>query len=297
MERQDQGQEARGSATSTPRACTSSRICKPASQGKTGLGALSRRHGGARRLCRPAARRSSTSSASPTTPSSSSRPTTAPKCCRGPTAAATPFRGEKDTNWEGGWRVPCVMRWPGVHRARARHQRHLLAAGFHPDLCGRGGETDLVEKVKKGYKIGDKTFKVHLDGFNLVPFLSGKVKKVAAQGLPLLERRRRSDGDALRQFEDRVLRAAQRRASMSGASRCRMHAHSEVLRSALPIRSSAARRASTTTIGSSKNVPLQYAAQAHRSRSGSRASRSFRRARSPRASAIDQIVEKLMPKD
>ena len=57
-----------------------------------------------------------------------------------PDGGATPFRGEKDTNWEGGWRVPCVMRWPGVIEARPCHQRHLLAAGLHPHLrrCERG---------------------------------------------------------------------------------------------------------------------------------------------------------------
>ena len=54
-----------------------------------------------------------------------------------PDGGATPFRGEKDTNWEGGWRVPCVMRWPGVIKPGQRDQRHLLAAGFHPDLRGR----------------------------------------------------------------------------------------------------------------------------------------------------------------
>ena len=78
-----------------------------------------------------------------------------------PDGGATPFRGEKDTNWEGGWRVPCVMRWPGSS-SRPCHQRHLLAAGLHSHVCRRHGEPALVEKVKKGYKIGDKTFKVHL---------------------------------------------------------------------------------------------------------------------------------------
>ena len=54
-----------------------------------------------------------------------------------PDGGATPFRGEKDTNWEGGWRVPCVMRWPGVIKPGRGHQRDLLAAGLHPDLRGR----------------------------------------------------------------------------------------------------------------------------------------------------------------
>ena len=54
-----------------------------------------------------------------------------------PDGGATPFRGEKDTNWEGGWRVPCVMRWPGVIEPGDGDQRHLLPAGFHSDFRGR----------------------------------------------------------------------------------------------------------------------------------------------------------------
>ena len=75
---------------------------------------LSRRHGRTRRHGRPVAEASSTTSASPTTPSSSTPPTTAPRSSPGPTAARRHSSGEKATNWEGGFRVPCVIRWPGV---------------------------------------------------------------------------------------------------------------------------------------------------------------------------------------
>jgi arylsulfatase A-like enzyme len=94
-----------------------------------------------------------------------------------PDGGATPFRGEKDTNWEGGWRVPCVMRWPGVIKPGEVINEIGSLQDFIPTFAAANGESDLVEKVKKGYTIGDKTFKVHLDGFNLLPFLSGKEEK------------------------------------------------------------------------------------------------------------------------
>jgi arylsulfatase len=93
-----------------------------------------------------------------------------------PDGGATPFRGEKDTNWEGGWRVPCVMRWPGVIKPGEVINDICSLQDFIPTFAAAAGEPNLVEKVKKGYKIGDTTFKVHLDGYNLMPFLSGKEK-------------------------------------------------------------------------------------------------------------------------
>jgi arylsulfatase len=91
-----------------------------------------------------------------------------------PDGGATPFRGEKDTNWEGGWRVPCVMRWPGVIEPGRVINDIASLQDFIPTFAAANGEPDLVEKVKKGYEIGGKTFKVHLDGVNLLPFLAGK---------------------------------------------------------------------------------------------------------------------------
>jgi len=91
-----------------------------------------------------------------------------------PDGGSTPFRGEKDTNWEGGWRVPCFLRWPGhiepgtVSNEVCSHQDML------PTLLAAAGEPDIVEKVKSGHKVGEKTFKVHLDGFNLLPYLEGE---------------------------------------------------------------------------------------------------------------------------
>ena len=94
-----------------------------------------------------------------------------------PDGGATPFRGEKDTNWEGGWRVPCVMRWPGVIESGRIINDICSLQDFIPTFAAANGEPHLVEKVKKGYKIGNKTYKVHLDGVNLLPFLAGKEEK------------------------------------------------------------------------------------------------------------------------
>jgi arylsulfatase A-like enzyme len=104
------------------------------------------------------------------------------ECLSWPDGGSTPFRGEKDTNWEGGWRVPCLMRWPGIIEAGRVINDIASLQDFIPTFAAAAGETDLVEKVKKGYKIGSKTYKVHLDGFNLLPFLSGKEKESPRPG-------------------------------------------------------------------------------------------------------------------
>jgi arylsulfatase len=93
-----------------------------------------------------------------------------------PYGGATPFRGEKDTNWEGGWRVPCAIRWPGVIKPGTVYNEIFSHQDMLQTLLAAAGEPNIVEKVKKGHKAGAKTFKVHLDGFNLMPFLKGEVK-------------------------------------------------------------------------------------------------------------------------
>ena len=118
-----------------------------------------------------------------------------------PDGGTTPFRGEKDTNFEGGWRVPCAIRWPGVIKPGTVSNEIFSHTDMLPTLAAAAGEPDIVEKLKKGYKSGNKTFKVHIDGYNLLPFLKGEVEGESAQGLPLLERRRRPDGAARRQLE------------------------------------------------------------------------------------------------
>jgi arylsulfatase len=94
-----------------------------------------------------------------------------------PDGGTTPFRGEKDTNWEGGWRVPCAIRWPGVIKPGTVSNEMFSHQDMLPTLLAAAGEPDIVEKCKKGYKAGNKTFKVYLDGFNLLPHLKGEMKK------------------------------------------------------------------------------------------------------------------------
>ena len=93
-----------------------------------------------------------------------------------PDGGSTPFRGEKDTNWEGGWRVPCVIRWPGVLKAGAVSNEMFSHTDMLPTLLAAAGEPDIVGKLKQGHKAGNKNFKVHIDGFNMLPFLKGEVK-------------------------------------------------------------------------------------------------------------------------
>jgi arylsulfatase A-like enzyme len=93
-----------------------------------------------------------------------------------PDGGTTPFRGEKDMNWDGGWRVPTAIRWPGVIKSGTVSNEVFSHQDMLPTLLAAAGEPDIVEKCKKGYKAGDKTFKVYLDGFNLLPHLKGETK-------------------------------------------------------------------------------------------------------------------------
>ena len=99
-----------------------------------------------------------------------------------PDGGTTPFRGEKDTNYEGGWRVPCAIRWPGVIKPGTVSNEIFSHTDMLPTLAAAAGEPDIVEKLKKGYKSGNKTFKVHIDGYNLLPFLKGEVKENPRKG-------------------------------------------------------------------------------------------------------------------
>ncbi len=99
-----------------------------------------------------------------------------------PDGGTTPFRGEKDTNYEGGWRVPCAIRWPGVIKPGTTSNELFSHTDMLPTLAAAAGESDAVEKLKKGYKSGSTTFKVHIDGYNLLPFLKGDVKENPRKG-------------------------------------------------------------------------------------------------------------------
>jgi arylsulfatase len=82
-----------------------------------------------------------------------------------PDGANTPFRGQKDTNWEGGWRVPCFIRWPGKIKAGTVLNGIVCHQDMLPTFVAAAGDPDVNQKLLKGYKAGDKTFG-HIDGVN-----------------------------------------------------------------------------------------------------------------------------------
>ncbi|MBE9485157.1 MAG: arylsulfatase [Bacteroidetes bacterium] len=94
-----------------------------------------------------------------------------------PDAAVSPFRGEKNTNWEGGWRVPAMVRWPGNIDAGSVSNEIISGMDWMPTFLAAAGDDDVKEKLLDGYTIGDKTYKVHLDGYNFLPFLTGQTEK------------------------------------------------------------------------------------------------------------------------
>ena len=89
-----------------------------------------------------------------------------------PDGAMTPFRNEKDTNWEGAFRIPLVVRWPNQVPAGVVSNDIVQHHDWLPTFLAAAGEPKIVDKLKKGHKIGDTTFKVHIDGYNLVDFLT-----------------------------------------------------------------------------------------------------------------------------
>jgi len=94
-----------------------------------------------------------------------------------PDGAMTPFRSEKNTNWEGAYRVPAMVRWPGHIKPGTVSNELVASHDWFPTLLAMAGDTNVKEKLLKGYKVGDMTYKVHLDGDNLVPYLTGQVQK------------------------------------------------------------------------------------------------------------------------
>jgi arylsulfatase len=91
-----------------------------------------------------------------------------------PDAAMTPFRGEKNTNWEGGWRVPSMIRWPGKIKAGAISNEIMHHMDWLPTFLAAAGEPDVKQKLLKGHRAIGRNFKVHLDGYNFLPFLTGQ---------------------------------------------------------------------------------------------------------------------------
>jgi arylsulfatase len=94
-----------------------------------------------------------------------------------PDGGTTPFAGEKGTTWEGGFRAPCVIRWPGVIKPGTIDNNIYSHEDMMPTLLAAAGVPDVKEKLLKGYTTGSKTFKVHLDGYNQMSFWKGDVKE------------------------------------------------------------------------------------------------------------------------
>ena len=91
-----------------------------------------------------------------------------------PDGGTTPFRGEKNTQYEGAYRVPCLLRWPGVTTAGKVNTSLVASEDWLPTLVSAAGAPGVKERLLRGARAGKKTFKVHLDGYDQTPLLSGK---------------------------------------------------------------------------------------------------------------------------
>jgi arylsulfatase len=96
-----------------------------------------------------------------------------------PDGAMTWFRSEKNTNWESAFRVPCMIRWPGRIKPGQVSHEIVSALDWCPTLLAAAGDPDVKQKLLTGYQVAGKTFKVHLDGYNQLPYLTGQQDKSA----------------------------------------------------------------------------------------------------------------------
>ena len=110
-----------------------------------------------------------------------------------PDAGITPFRSEKNTNWEGAWRIPAFLRWPGKIPAGSVLNGIVAHQDMLPTLLAAAGEPAIKEKLLEGYQAGPKTFRVHIDGFNMLPYLTGEVAESPRQTFFYIS----DDGDIL----------------------------------------------------------------------------------------------------
>ncbi|QDT53079.1 Arylsulfatase [Caulifigura coniformis] len=116
-----------------------------------------------------------------------------PMTCMFPDGGFTPFRSEKNTNWDGGWRVPAMIRWPGVVKPGTVYKELVSSEDWFPTLLAAAGNPDVKDQLVKGTKAGEKSFKVHLDGFDQMDYLSGKSDKSARKAFFYFS----DDGDLL----------------------------------------------------------------------------------------------------
>jgi len=99
------------------------------------------------------------------------------ECFSWPDGGSTPFRNEKNSNWEGGYRVPCMIRWPGVIKPGSVFNGICSHEDMLQTFLAAAGEPDIKEKLMKGHKANGRDYKVHLDGYNLIPYFKGDEKE------------------------------------------------------------------------------------------------------------------------
>ncbi len=99
-----------------------------------------------------------------------------------PDGAMTPFRSEKNTNWEGAFRVPCMIRWPGKIKPGSVSNEIVSGHDWLPTLLAAAGEPGIKEKLLEGHEAAGKAFKVHLDGFDQLAYLTGQAEKSPRRG-------------------------------------------------------------------------------------------------------------------
>ena len=108
-----------------------------------------------------------------------------------PDAGTTPFRSEKNTNWEGAYRVPAMIRWPGHIPAGVEANDIVSGLDWFPTLMAAAGDTDITERLLAGTTIDGKEYKNHLDGYNQLPYLTGESDESARDSFVYLN----DDGD------------------------------------------------------------------------------------------------------
>ena len=125
-----------------------------------------------------------------------------------PDAATTPFRSEKDTNWEGAFRVPAMIRWPGTIKPGAVSNEMFSGLDWFPTLLAAAGDTDIKDRLLKGYQARRQDLQGPSRRLQPAALPDRPAAEERAQRVLLLQRRRRARRHALRRLEDRLLRAA-----------------------------------------------------------------------------------------
>ena len=124
-----------------------------------------------------------------------------------PDGGTTPFHGEKGTTWEGGFRVPCIVRWPGVIKPGTIYQRHHVAGRLDADFLAAAGEPDIVSEAQEGlHRRVARPSRSIADGYNFLPFFKGEVEEGAARRDLLLRPGWRAERRPLERLEGQLRR-------------------------------------------------------------------------------------------